>query len=83
MFSENEIMTESFTADYAFLLTQLVFHQYEQWLGENLVGKNLMHFQNATCYQKQAVGDLCTSDNPLEYIYLMGKAYDEYKEINF
>jgi len=83
MFSENEVITDSFTADYAFLLTQLVFHQYEQWLGENLVGENLMHFQNATCYQKQAVGDLCTSDDPFEYIYLMDKAYDEYKEIDF
>jgi len=82
MFSENEVTTDSFTADYAFLLTQLVFHQYEQWLGKNLVDENLKHFQNATCYQKQAVGDLCNSDNPFEYIYLMDKAYEEYKEID-
>ncbi|MCK5258222.1 MAG: transglutaminase domain-containing protein, partial [Thermoplasmatales archaeon] len=33
MFSENEVTTDSFTADYTFLLTQLVFHQYEQCLG--------------------------------------------------
>ena len=82
MFSENEIITDSFTADYAFLLTQLVFHQYEQWLGVNLVGENLKHFQNASYYQKLAVSDLCTSNDPFEYIYLMDKTYDEYKEIN-
>jgi len=83
MFSENEVTTDSFTADYAFLLTQLVFHQYEQCLGGDLVGENLKHFQNATRYQKQAVIDLCTSDDPFEYIFLMDKAYYEYKEIDF
>ena len=83
MFSENEVTTDSFTADYAFLLTQLVFHQYEQCLGGDLIGENLKHFQNATFYQKQAVIDLCTSDDPFEYIFLMDKAYYEYKEIDF
>ncbi|MCK5030141.1 MAG: transglutaminase domain-containing protein [Thermoplasmatales archaeon] len=82
MFSENEVTTDSFTADYTFLLTQLVFHQYEQCLGGNLVGENIKHFQNATNYQKQAVSELSKSDDILEYIYLMDKAYDEYKEIN-
>ena len=82
MFSENEVTTDSFTADYAFLLTQLVFHQYEQCLGGNLVGENIKHFQNATNYQKQAVSELSKSDDILEYIYLMDKAYGEYKEID-
>jgi len=81
MFSENKITTDSFTADYTFLLTQIVFHQYEHCLGGDLVGENLNHFQKATCYQKQALSDLCTSVDPFEYIFLMDKAYNEYREI--
>jgi len=82
MFNENEITTDSFTADYAFYLTQLVFHQYKKWLGKNLVGDNLNHFLNAIFYQKQAVSKLCNSDDTFEYIYLMDKTYDEYKQID-
>ena len=82
MFSENEIMTDSFTADYAFFLTRTVFHQYEQYLGKNLTGENLEHFQDGMHYQKQAVDELSKSDDTDKYVYLMDKAYDEYKDIN-
>jgi len=81
MFSENEIMTDSFTADYAFFLTQTVFHQYEKHLGKNLSGENLEHFQDGLHYQKQAVDELSRSDDVNKYVYFLDKAYDEYKEI--
>lgn len=82
MFSESEVTTDSFTADYAFLLTQMVFHQYEQYLGLNLTGENLLHFQNATSYQKQAMNKLIETEDPNEYIFYMDIAFDEYKEID-
>jgi len=82
MFSESEVTTDSFTADYAFLLTQIVFHQYEQYLGMNLTGENLLHFQKAVCYQKQAMEELIETTDPNEYIFYMDLAFDEYKEID-
>ncbi len=81
MFSESEVTTDSFMADYAFLLTQMVFHQYEQYLGMNLTGENQDHFQNATIYQQQAMEKLIETDDVNDYIYFMDSAFDEYKEI--
>jgi len=81
MFSESEVTTDSFTADYAFLLTQMVFHQYQQYLGKNLTGENQQHFENATIYEKQAIEKLIETDDVNDYIYYMDSAFDEYKEI--
>ena len=81
MFSESEVTTDCFTADYAFLLTQMVFHQYEQYLGMNLSGENQEHFQKAVDYQKQAIDKLIETEDPNEYIFYMDLAFDEYKEI--
>ncbi len=81
MFSESEIMTDSYKVDYSFLLTQIVFHQYEQYLGMNLTGENQAHFENATMYQKQAMGELIETEELNDYIYYMDSAFDEYKEI--
>lgn len=80
MFYEGEIETDSFTADYAFLLTQLVFHQYEQYLGVNLTGENLGHFQNATIFHNTAISAFQHS-NIQAYIDNMNLAYDEYLSI--
>lgn len=80
MFYEGEIETDSFTADYAFLLTQLVYHQYEQYLGVNLTGENLGHFQNATIFHNNAISAFQHSNIHL-YINNMNLAYDEYLSI--
>ena len=80
MFYEGDIETDSFTADYAFLLTQLVFHQYEQYLGANLTGENLGHFQNATIFHNNAISAFQHS-NIQVYIDNMNLAYDEYLSI--
>ena len=80
MFYEGEVETDSFTADYAFLLTQLVFHQYEQYLGMNLTGENLGHFQNATIFHNTAISAFQHS-NIQSYIDNMNLAYDEYLSI--
>lgn len=80
MFYEGEVKTNSFTADYAFLLTQLVFYQYEHYLGMNLTGENLGHFQNATIFHNTAISAFQNS-NIQSYIDYMNLAYDEYLSI--
>lgn len=82
MFNESEIITDSFTADYALFRTQSVFHQYEKYLKMNLTGDNLGHLQDAISFQKQATSELQENDDINEYIYFIDKAYDEYKEID-
>lgn len=81
MFSESEIITESFIADYAFLLTQIVFHQYESYLGKNLSFENQQLFENATKNQYKAIEELISTNDPNDYIYYMDSAFDYYKEI--
>ncbi|MCK5300728.1 MAG: transglutaminase domain-containing protein, partial [Thermoplasmatales archaeon] len=81
MFSENQITTNSFTADYAFFITQSVFHQYRKYLGENLNEQNLLHLDNAIDNQKKGINEFKENQDINEYIYHMDKAYDEYKQI--
>ena len=82
MVNKHEILTDEFTAGYAMYLTKMVFHQYQQYLGMNLSGNNLLHFQNATEYQKQAISKFLSNDLPDQFILFIEKAYDEYKQIN-
>lgn len=80
MFYEGEVETDSFTVDYAFFLTQMVLHLYEQYLGVNLTGKNLGHYQNATIFHNKAVSAFQKSNIQI-YIDNMNIAYDEYLKI--
>jgi hypothetical protein len=81
MFSETVVSIDPLTADYAFVLTQIVFRLYQKYLGENLTDENLLHFQNASMYQKDAIITL-KGNNAEGYISLLNRAYDEYKEID-
>ena len=56
--------------------------EYEKYLKMNLTGENLEHLQDAISYQKQATSELQENDDINEYIYLIDKAYDEYKDID-
>ena len=82
MFIEKNITTNSFTADYAFFISECVFNQYRKFLGENLTSQNLLHFNNAINNQINAIKEFKENENIMEYIYFMDKAYDEYKQIN-
>ena len=82
MFIETELVSDGYKVDYAFLLTQLVFHQYEQYLGQNLPGENQQYFNNATQYQQQAMQQLIQTQDLDDYIYYMDSAFDQYKEID-
>jgi hypothetical protein len=81
MFSEAVVSIDPLTADYAFVLTQIVFRLYQKYLGENLIDENLHHFHNALLYQKDAITAM-KADNPDGYISFLNKAYEEYKEID-
>ena len=75
-------LTDQLTANYAFVLTQIVFRQYQKYLGVNFSGENLQHFQNAVSYQKQAILALKQSQEPEGYLDFMNLAYTEYEEIS-
>jgi hypothetical protein len=81
MFSEAVVSIDLLTADYAFVLTQIVFRLYQKYLGENLTDENLHHFHNASLYQKDAITAM-KADNPDGYISFLNRAYEEYKEID-
>ncbi len=80
MFYEGYVKINEFTADYAFLLTQLVYHQYEKYLGEDLTGDNLGHYQNATVFHLNAIQAFQQS-NIQTYIDNLNLAYQEYLKI--
>lgn len=81
MFIESNISTNQFTADYAFFITESVFHQYKKFLGQNLAEQNLLHFNNAISNQLEAINYFNNYNDINEYIYYIDKAYDEYKQI--
>ena len=81
MFSEAVVSIDPLTADYAFVLTQIVFRLYQKYLGESLIDENLHHFHNASLYQKDATTAM-KADNPDGYISFLNRAYEEYREID-
>jgi hypothetical protein len=80
MFNEAVVSPDQLTANFAFVLTERVFREYQSYLGVHLTGQNLYHFQNATLYQKNAISSL-KGNNTEGYISFLNRAYDEYKEI--
>jgi hypothetical protein len=81
MFSEAVVSPDQLTANFAFILTQRVFRQYQSNLGANLTNGNLHHFQNATLFQKDATAAL-KANNTEGYISFLQNAYDEFLEIH-
>jgi hypothetical protein len=80
MFPEANVPVDELTANYAFVLTQIVFRQYQNYLGVNLTGENLLHFQNATSFQREAITAMKAHDIG-GYISFLDKAVDEYAQI--
>jgi hypothetical protein len=80
MFSEAVVSPDQLTARFAFVLTQMVFREYQKNLGKNLTEEGLHHFENATRFQKDAIAELKTN-NTEGYITFLQKAYDEFLEI--
>jgi len=81
MFTEATVSVDELSASYAFVLTQVVFRQYQNYLGMNLSGANLLHFQNATSYQHEAITAMQGHDAP-GYIAFLNQASEEYTQIS-
>jgi hypothetical protein len=82
MFTEANVATDTLIASYAFVLTQMVFRYYQAYLGMNLTSENLLRFENATSYQKQAILALTHSQDIDGYLMSLNMAYTEYLEIH-
>ena len=81
MFTEKELFTDKAPGEEAVNITKDVFNKYEYFLGMNLIGDNLDHFENATDYQFKAIDDLKSSNDVSGYINYLNSANDEYDEI--
>jgi hypothetical protein len=81
MFTEVEISANNTELDYVFHLTENVFSYYEQFLGVNLSGENLIKFNSAITAQKNAISELKDNYNLAEYINEMIFALDQYEKI--
>ena len=82
MFSEAVTSTDELTANYAFVLTQIVFRYYQQYLGADLEGEDLQHYQNATQNQTQAIQKLIHTLDIEQYSQYMDIAFEEFQAIN-
>ena len=81
MFSEAVTSTDELTTDYAFVLTQVVFSYYQRYLGVDLIGDDLHHYQNATQNQTYAMQTLIQSQDINPYIHHMDIALEEFQQI--
>ncbi|KYK24900.1 hypothetical protein AYK25_05875 [Thermoplasmatales archaeon SM1-50] len=81
MFTETNISVDTMIASYSFVLTQMVFRNYQKCVGVNLTGENLAHFENAKAYQKQGILALQHSSDINGYLMFLNMAYNEYQEI--
>jgi hypothetical protein len=81
-FNENTITIDSAIGQDAIYLTQEVFDKYQAYLGVELIGENLTHFQLGEEKIDLAINELETSDDAFGYIYYMNKAIDEFEQIS-
>jgi hypothetical protein len=77
-FTEEKITT-SYAED-AFSLTKTVYNYYEEYLGQNLVGENKEHYNNAIENQTKAIDQLAEG-KPGFYLYHILLAKTEYEKI--
>jgi hypothetical protein len=82
MFEENKIQTCSIVKDDIFNITRIVFTKYQKYLGKELSFENIIHFNQAIDYQKQALVDLNHSNKAYSYIHFMELAKEEYNKIS-
>jgi hypothetical protein len=81
MFTESTVSSDETVISYAFALTQIVFRQYQTYLGMNLTAENQGYFENATEYQNHAIVEFTTYQDIDGYLYQMNLAYNEYLKI--
>ena len=78
---ENEVCTDSVKANETFSKTREIYYLYEYFQQMELIGDNLIYYQNAVLFQKEAIFELSGSDNLDDYLYCLEKAKEEYTKI--
>jgi len=53
-----------------------------KYLGMNLTSEDRMYFENAVNFQETAILELKESQDIINFIYYMEKAFDEYKMLD-
>lgn len=79
---EKELMTDDQNANLAFNLTQDVYELHTRYIGIDLTGDNMTHFDNAILAQQNAIQCFTQSD-VTGYYDNMTIAYDEYLNIEY
>jgi len=77
---ERELITDQQNASLAFNLTQDVYELYTRYLGRDLTGDNITHFDNAILAQQNAI-ECFNQSNFNGYLDNITIAYNEYREI--
>lgn len=77
---EKELMTDDQNANLAFNLTQDVYELHTRYLGVDLTGDNITHFDNAILAQQTAI-ECFNQSNFNGYLDNISIAYDEYQQI--
>jgi hypothetical protein len=79
---ETELVTDEQSANLAFNVTQEVYELHTRYLGVNLIGDSLTHFDNAINAQKNAIE--CFKQSDINgYLDNITIAYNEYQEIQY
>ena len=78
---ENEVCTDSVKANETFIKTREVYYLFEYYQQIELVGDNLIYYQNAVSFQKEAIFELSESDNLDDYLGYLEKSKEEYNKI--
>ena len=77
---KKEMRTDIVKADFALNLTQKIYNQHSKYIGLNLSGSNLLHYNNAISAQQNAIQ--CFKQSQIQnYIDNMTIAFDEYSFI--
>jgi len=81
MFPEQNCTTAPETATLVASLSKSIFSYYQHYLGMDLSGENLDHFNQAVSYQQQGLQSFIDTKNPEGYLSFFMNAYQEYQHI--
>jgi hypothetical protein len=77
-FNVNKITIDLSISEDAVGLTQEIFDKFQTYLGAELTGENLSHYQFAVDNMTLAINQLKKSNDAFGYIYYLNKANDEF-----
>ncbi len=81
-FAKNTVNIDLNVANETIDLTKIVYNKYQYLLKANLIGDNLINFENGKKFIENAISELSSSDDAFGYIYYINKANDDFNSIN-